>query len=89
MKDDNLDKDMVGWLQSQEIDATTDYVGRGRQFSLLDLPDLTVRWVATFRDHDEYLDIRQRMGGRALRVLSAQTAPLNQWRHATFEFVAR
>jgi hypothetical protein len=68
MKDDNLYKDMVGWLQSQQIDATTDYVGRGRQFSLLDLPNLTARWVATFRDHDEYL------GSRELRTLSSDYA---------------
>ena len=68
MTDDEVDKDVHGWLRSQELDATADYVRRGRQFSGLALPDLTAQWAGTFKDGDEHIRSKE------LRNLSSDYA---------------
>jgi hypothetical protein len=56
MTDGDLDRDMHGWLQSEQLDATADYVKRGRQFELLPIDDLKTQWASTFRDTDAYMN---------------------------------
>src|SRR5689334_12557309 len=56
---DDLTKDVRGWLQSQEIDHTAEYLRRGRQFDSLSLDDLTAQWAATFKDPDLYMRSRE------------------------------
>jgi exopolyphosphatase/pppGpp-phosphohydrolase len=55
MSDDDLSKEMTGWLQSQDMEVTTAYLKRGRAFSSLSLSELTDQWAATFKDVDEYV----------------------------------
>jgi len=59
MSGDDLDNDLHGWLQSEDMNATADYVRRGRQFENLPLSDLIAQWAVTFKDPDEYMRSRE------------------------------
>ena len=56
---DDLDNDVRGWLQSQQIEHSAGYLRRGRRFESLSLDDLTAQWAATFKDPHLYLRSRE------------------------------
>jgi len=49
MSADKAEDDLRGWLRSETVDATVDYVARGRKHQNLLGADLAVAWISSFR----------------------------------------
>lgn len=42
-------KDVDGWMKSNSVDKTADYIARGRKFESLSDEQLQIKWIAAFR----------------------------------------
>jgi hypothetical protein len=46
---DDLSKDVLGWIQSESVDDTADYVARGRKYAGLPDEEAKSQWIHAFR----------------------------------------
>jgi hypothetical protein len=46
---DKTEDEVRGWLRSETVDATADYVARGRKHQGLPHADLAAAWISSFR----------------------------------------
>ena len=46
---DKADDEVRGWLRSENVDATADYVARGRKHQGMPSADLAAAWISSFR----------------------------------------
>jgi hypothetical protein len=46
---DKADDEVRGWLRSETVDATADYIARGRKHQDMPGTDLAAAWISSFR----------------------------------------